>query len=68
MLSPDDETYAKFGFYAGHGVQEILVAHPLERWVECWAWVLPRGAWERVSDSAVFQVSMRTLEADIDWP
>lgn len=32
VLSPDDETWEKFAFYAANGVQEILVAHPQERW------------------------------------
>jgi Uma2 family endonuclease len=28
ILSPGDDTYAKFGFYAAHGVREIIVAGP----------------------------------------
>ena len=31
IISPDDETYEKFGFYAEHGVEEILVADPAAR-------------------------------------
>ena len=35
IVSPDDETYAKFGFYAAHGVEEILVADPTEKRIRC---------------------------------
>lgn len=31
ILSPDDETWAKFGFYAAHEVDEICVADPVAR-------------------------------------
>ena len=30
-MSPDDETYEKFGFYAAHGVDELVVADPATR-------------------------------------
>lgn len=36
VVSPDDETYDKFAFYLDRGVREVLVAHPLERWVKCY--------------------------------
>ncbi|MEA2704095.1 MAG: hypothetical protein QOD63_2040 [Actinomycetota bacterium] len=35
VVSPDDESYAKFGFYAAHGVDELIVADPHERSVRC---------------------------------
>ncbi|MDQ6616287.1 MAG: Uma2 family endonuclease [Actinomycetota bacterium] len=28
IVSPDDETYDKFGFYAAHDVDELIVADP----------------------------------------
>lgn len=31
IVSPDDETFAKFGFYFEHAVQEILVVDPAVR-------------------------------------
>ncbi len=34
IRSPDDESYAKLGFYAGRGVREVLVLHPQGRRVE----------------------------------
>ncbi|MDQ3680552.1 MAG: Uma2 family endonuclease [Actinomycetota bacterium] len=36
IISPDDETYEKFGFYADHGVEEIIVADPAARSVTIW--------------------------------
>ncbi|MEH3076862.1 MAG: Uma2 family endonuclease [Quadrisphaera sp.] len=36
VLSPDDETFAKFAFYAGRGVEELWVVDPLTRSVRIW--------------------------------
>ncbi len=36
VLSPHDETFAKFDFYARHGVDEVWVLDPVERTVRCW--------------------------------
>lgn len=66
VLSPDDETWAKFDFYRAHGVREILVAHPTERWVHCWQ--LQRAGDRPVSRSEVFGVSMTELAGDVRWP
>lgn len=37
LLSPGDETYAKFAFYAAQGVAELLVIDPDSRHVELYA-------------------------------
>ena len=63
VLSPDDETRAKFGFYAAQGVRELLVADPAERTVRCWR--LVDGAYEPAGASEVLAVE---LIAEIDWP
>lgn len=34
ILSPDDETYAKFAFYARHGIPEVMVVDPGARRVQ----------------------------------
>lgn len=66
VLSPHDETFAKFDFYARHRVEEILVAHPTERWVRCYA---RHGlAYQQVEAGTVFAFSMQRLAAEIDWP
>ena len=67
VLSPGDETYDKFGFFLAHGVQEVLVAHPTERWVRCYA-DQGGGGYEEVSHSEVFDVSVQQLAGWVDWP
>ena len=66
VLSPDDETFEKFAFYTAHGVQEVLVAHPHERWVRCYD--LRQDPPLEMSRSECLEVSMAALEAAIDWP
>lgn len=66
VLSPEDETFAKFPFYARHGVGELLVAHPVERWVRCWA--LRGQAYEEVDRSERLDVAMTTVVAEVRWP
>jgi Uma2 family endonuclease len=65
VLSPDDETYDKLDFYAAHGVQEILIAHPQERWVRCHD--LQAGAAE-IPRSRCLDVAMAEVIAAIAWP
>lgn len=36
VLSPDDDTYRKFDFYARRGVPEVVVVEPGRRTVEVW--------------------------------
>lgn len=66
VLSPDDETFTKFDFYAAHGVEEILVADPETRTVRCWH--LVDGSYVEQPSSALLDVAMSTLESEIDWP
>ncbi len=42
ILSPDDETYEKFDFYAALGVAEIIVLQPLTREAEVYRLAGPR--------------------------
>ena len=64
IVSPDDETFAKFGFYAAHGVFEVLVALPEEREVRC----CDPSTGEQHAVSRVLGVQMRELSAELDWP
>ncbi len=66
VLSPSDETFAKFGFYAAHGVEEILVADPATRTVRCWH--LVGGRYGESAASGLLGLPMAALQADIDWP
>ena len=64
IVSPDDETFAKFGFYAGHGVLEVLVALPEEREVRCY----DPSTGEQLPVSGVLGVDLLELTAALDWP
>ena len=67
IVSPDDETYAKFGFYARHAVDEILVADPSTAELHIWARV-PDERYEQVTASALLRVSAEALASAITWP
>ncbi len=66
VLSPGDESYAKFGFYHRLGVEEILIVDPLRHAVE-WYQRLDDG-FERAGASRLLSVDEATLTAEIDWP
>lgn len=66
VLSPDDETFAKFGFYAARGVQELWVVDPLEHTVRCWQ--LRNGGYKPAEASALLGLRMDALAAELDWP
>ncbi len=58
--------FAKFGFYAARGVQEIWVVDPLEHTVRCWQ--LREGGYEPVDASALLGLRMDAVAAELDWP
>ena len=66
VLSPQDETFNKFGFYHAHGVDEILVAEPSERTVVCWA--REKSEYLPTTRSKVLKISMAAVQADVRWP
>ncbi|HTJ76235.1 MAG TPA: Uma2 family endonuclease [Acidimicrobiales bacterium] len=69
VLSPGDETWLKFGFYARHGVEEICVADPEAGTIHRIRWFRLAGdAYEEVDRSDLLGVSAADLEAAIDWP
>lgn len=65
VLSPDDQSFAKLDFYAGHGVRELLVVNGSECAIRCFA--LQDGQAER-DRSDVLDVTMAELAAEVDWP
>lgn len=67
VVSPDDETFAKFGFYATHGVEEILVADPAIRSVRLFA-LTETGNYVEHDHSALLGVDAAELTASIPWP
>ena len=65
VVSPGDETYAKFGFYRSRGVDEILAADPATRDLM----LFRRGAahYEPTGASAVLDAPAAAIEAGITW-
>jgi Uma2 family endonuclease len=66
IVSPGDETWAKFDFYAGHGVDEICVADPQRRQIR-W-FLLAEAQYQEAPASPLLGVTTTELEAGIDWP
>jgi Uma2 family endonuclease len=66
VISPDDETWAKFDFYARHGVDEICTGDPVAaelRW-----FTLGSGAYRESPSSELLNVGVADLSRRIDWP
>jgi Uma2 family endonuclease len=66
VVSPDDETYAKFGFYAAHQVDELIVADPNEQSVRCFR--RNGDHYDEASRSDLLAVPADELRRRIDWP
>ena len=66
VLSPRDETFAKVGFYAAHGVEELWVVDPLERTVRIWQ--LGGGAYAETGRSGLLALAAEDVAADLHWP
>lgn len=66
ILSPDDETFEKFSFYAARGVEEIFVVDGQKRGVRIFS--LVEGAYDETGRSRLLDVSSSDLEAAVDWP
>jgi Uma2 family endonuclease len=66
VLSPHDETYEKFPFYAAHKVDEILVVDPDMRTVRCF--VLRGKGYAETVDSELLGIRAEEITARIDWP
>lgn len=66
IVSPDDETYAKFDFYAAHNIVEILVVEPDDHRVRIF--VRDGDRYAEVAHSAALGAGAAALEAAIAWP
>lgn len=66
VLSPGDETFAKFPFYAAREVEEVVVADPQGRRVRLWQ--LRDGAYVETGRSDVLGTTAEELTAGVDWP
>lgn len=68
VAAPDDQTYEKFGFYAAHGVDEVIVADPDARTVRCWRRRSEPAGYDETATSSVLDVDAAALGAEIRWP
>jgi Uma2 family endonuclease len=66
VVSPDDETWEKVGFYSAHGVGELLIVDPQKRRVD---WLTLSGEqYEPVERSGLIECGPAGLGERIDWP
>ncbi len=66
VVSPGDETWAKFDFYARHDVDEICIADPRRQEVH-W-FVLAGAGYDEAPASPLLGVVTAELAGGIDWP
>lgn len=66
VVSPDDESWLKFDHYAGHGVDEVLIADPRARTLDLF--VLADGRYERADRSALLEVAVAEVHEAVTWP
>lgn len=66
IVSPGDETFDKFGFYAAHLVDEIVVADPAAKAVRFFE--RDGGGYRETSRSSLLGVDASTVTAAISWP
>jgi Uma2 family endonuclease len=66
IVSPGDESYKKFDFYAARAVDEVVIVDPQERRVE---WLgLAGEKYEPVQLSGLIALGPAELAQRIDWP
>lgn len=66
IVSPGDETREKLGFYAAHGVNELLIVDPQERTV---SWMgLEASECNHLKRSWLIELGASELAGRIDWP
>jgi Uma2 family endonuclease len=66
IVSPDDETWDKLGFYAERGVDELIIVDPARDSVD-WRG-LRDGEYVRIERSGLVDLDGRRLAAQIEWP
>ena len=69
---PGDETLAKLTFYAGRGVDEVLIADPALRTVRGWqlqpGLLGQKSRYEETGHSDLLEVTGAELAAELRWP
>jgi Uma2 family endonuclease len=67
IVSPDDETWDKLGFYAAHHVDELLIVDPAQHQVH-WLALADSGEYQPVQRSGLLELGASELAAGLDWP
>jgi len=66
VVSPNDQTWEKLGFYAAHHVQELVIVAPETRSVD---WLgLSDGQYRPLAHSELIASDAAELAGRIDWP
>jgi hypothetical protein len=68
IRSPDDETYAKFPFYAACEVGEIVVVDPADRSVLAFCWTTVGGYVPAADLESCGHMKVQELADLLDWP
>jgi Uma2 family endonuclease len=68
VVSPDDETFAKFDFYATHGVDELVIADPADRTVRVFCRPADSAGYVESNGSGLLGISAAELTTAITWP
>lgn len=66
IVSPDDDSWNKFDFFASHGVDEVLIVDPQKRSVD-W-FTLREGGYAQIERSALVELGAAELAQRLDWP
>ena len=66
VLSPRDETFKKFGFYAVHAVDEVWVVDPVGHTVRIWQ--RDDEAYDESGRSDLLGLDADQVASDVDWP
>ena len=67
IVSPNDDTWDKLGFYANRTVDELLIVDPQERRVH-WLGLGPDGEYQPLETSELIELGAAELADRIDWP
>jgi Uma2 family endonuclease len=67
IVSPGDESYRKFDFYASHGVEEVVIVDPADRAVHSFV-LAGEGRYEPAERSGLLEVGAAELAQQLDWP
>jgi len=66
IVSPGDDSWNKFDFFAAHDVDEVLIVDPQKRTVSWFA--LDSGEYAQVERSGLIELGAAELAQRLDWP